>query len=398
MAGRNIRMAILDDGVHPEVCSLAGSFRIEDDLSVAVLEDNAVLPDSHGSMCARIVQRYAELADVDVFSIQILQGDTLRGNIKRLLKAFELCVSMDIRLIHLSVGTYAYEDFARLEEAVRRLLCADRLLVAASGNRGTVTYPAYLPGVIGVKYHPGLTDDEYIYCYDSFSRIHFQASSEHKLNLQGQQTESQLSNSYAAPLITAKILSRLKANADADNDEILRLLIENAGNQPPSQDSEPCPYPPVEIPVVLMSGFSAKRLAHLLGTLMDSLRRDDYDARAATNLSGSRPWDETALPGNQLRNEIALSGLRSGDEAVLTDAGNLDEFIARMAWYFSCEIILLGITSYLPPDRCRNVSLWIYGDESDDWQTMAAKADGQVLRVAELADHEVYHLMMDMLT
>lgn len=117
MSDRNIRMAILDDGVHPSVCSLAGSFRIEDDLSVAALEDNAVSPDSHGSMCARIVQLYTELADVDVYSIQILQGDTLRGNVKRLLKAFELCESMDIRLIHLSVGTYAYEDFAKLEEA-----------------------------------------------------------------------------------------------------------------------------------------------------------------------------------------------------------------------------------------------------------------------------------------
>lgn len=387
MAGRNIRMAILDDGVHPEVCSLAGSLRIENDLSVAVLEDNAVLPDSHGSMCARIVQHYTELADVDVYSIQILQGDTLRGNMERLLKAFELCISMDIQLIHLSVGTYAYEDFAKMEKAVKHLLCADRFLVAATGNRGTITYPAYLPGVIGVKYHPKLTDDEYIYCYDPFSRIHFQASSEHKLNLQGQQTEPQLSNSYAAPLVTAKILSYLKTNADADKHEILRLLIENAGNQAPSQDSEPCPYPPVEIPVVLLSGFSTERLAHLLGTLLDSLRREDYDARAATNLPGNRPWDETALPGAETEAGTALP-----------ESGNLDEFIARMAWYFSCEIILLGITSYLPPDRCGNVSLWIYGDESDEWRTTAAKADGQVLQAAELPDHEVYQFMVDMLT
>ncbi len=387
MSDRNIRMAILDDGVHPSVCSLAGSFRIEDDLSVAALEDNAVSPDSHGSMCARIVQLYTELADVDVYSIQILQGDTLWGNVKRLLKAFELCESMDIRLIHLSVGTYAYEDFAKLEEAVKRLLCVDRFLVAASGNRGTVTYPAYLPGVIGVKYHPKLMDDEYIYDYDSFSRIHFQASSEHKLYLQGQRAETSVSNSYAAPLITAKILSYLKANADADKDEILRLLMEHAGNEAPSQESEPRPYPPVEIPVVLLSGFSAERLARLLGTLMDGLRREDYDARAATNLSGNRPWDETALPG-----------LSPWDETALPESGNLDEFIARMAWYFSCEIILLGITSYLPPDRCRNASLWIYGDESDDWQTRAAKAEGQVLQASELPDHEVYQFMIDMLT
>ena len=67
----------------------------------------------------------------------------------------------------------------------------------------------------------------------SFSRIHFQASSEHKLYLQGQRAETSVSNSYAAPLITAKILSYLKANADADKDEILRLLMEHAGNEAP---------------------------------------------------------------------------------------------------------------------------------------------------------------------
>ncbi len=386
MSDRSIRMAILDDGIHPGACPLAGSFRIEDDMSVSVLPDNAVLPDSHGSTCARIVQLYTELANVDVYSIQILQGDTLRGNVGRLLKAFELCISMDIRLIHLSVGTYAYEDFAKLEEAVKRLLCADRILVAASGNRGTVTYPAYLPGVIGVKYHPELTDDEYIYCYDPFSRIHFQASSEHNLSLQGQQTETAVSNSYAAPLVTAKVLSCLKVNADADRDEILRLLIENAGNQAPSQGSEPRPYPPVEIPVVLLSGFTAKRLARLLGVLMDGLHREDYDARAAANLSGNRPWDETALPGILLGNETDKS-----------DSNDLDAFIARMAWYFSCEIILVGVTSYLPPDRCGNVSLWIYGEESEEGQITAAEADGQILRAAELPDDKVFQFMIDML-
>lgn len=375
MPDKNIRMAILDDGVHPEVCPLAGSFLVGDDLSVSVLEEHAVSPFSHGSMCARIVQRYVGLEDVDVFSIQILQGDTLRGNISRLLKALELCISMDIRLVHLSVGTYAFEDFARLEEAVHYLLESDRFLIAAAGNRGIVTYPAYLPGVIGVKCHPELTDDEYIYFHDSFTRIHFQASSKHKLMIEGLETETPMSNSYAAPLVTAKILSYLKSNAALDKNQIWRLLTENAGNQPPVRDSEPCPCPPVEIPVVLLSGFSARHLSHLIKVLMECLIRDDYDARAATNLPGIRPWEETALPESE----------------------DLDLFIARMAWYFSCEIILVGIVSYIPPDRYRNVSLWIYGEESDELRTAAAEADGQVLWAGGLETGKVYEVMVDML-
>ncbi len=134
------------------------------------------------------------------------------GSIEGLLKALELSVSLDIRQINLSAGTYAYEDFARIEEAVRYLLDSDRILVAATGNRGTVTYPAYLPDVIGVEYRQELIDDAYIYCQDLLTRIDFQASSRHKIVLGGHEIDTPISNNYAAPLITAKILTILRSN------------------------------------------------------------------------------------------------------------------------------------------------------------------------------------------
>lgn len=363
MIDKNIRIAILDDGVSQKACPLAGSYLIDNDLSVVNIKENIVSPYSHGSMCARIVQRYTELDHVDVFSIQILQGDTLRGNIGRLLRALELCLSMDIRLVHLSVGTYAYEDFAKLEKAVQRLLDSDRFLVAAAGNRGTVTYPAYLPGVIGVKCNPEFKGDEYAYCYDPFTRIHFQSSARHKLFVEGQETETPISNSYAAPLVTAKLLSCMKEHADLEKHEILHMLIEDAMSTENAMHTEDVMrtedavymeyamrgassadreiYPPVEIPVVILSGFLGSRLSHLMAFLTDCLRRDDYHVRVATNLPDVRPWDENVLP----------------------EMKDLDKFTARMAWYFSCEIILLGSTSYIPPDKCGNASLWIYGEE-----------------------------------
>jgi hypothetical protein len=375
MIDKTIRMAILDDGIHPEACPLSGSFLIDDDSHVTTIEKNTAASNSHGSMCARIIRQYADVDKVSVFNIQILCGDTRRGNIARILKAFELCASLDVRLIHLSVGTYAFEDFVKLEEAVRCLVAANRLLVAATGNRDTVTYPAYLPGVIGVRCHPELADGEYIYCHDPFTRIHLQASAKHKLIFEGREIETPVSNSCAAPLITAKVLSHLKCNADLEQNEISRVLMENAGSHTPIKSSVP-PYPPVEIPVVVMSGFSSARLSRLLELLMDHLRRDDYHVRAATNLSGIRPWDETVLPAT----------------------ADLDFFIARMARYFSCEIILLGLLSYMPFDSCSNVSLWIYGDESGGSSTENAPVDGQILWVARQSDDRVYERMVAMLT
>ena len=377
MPEKSICMAILDDGVHPQACPLAGSFLIDDGLKVTALKETDASPGSHGSMCARIVGRYTGLDDISVFSIQILQGDTRRGNIGRLLSALELCVSLDIRFIHLSVGTYAYEDFEGLEKAVGPLLDSGRLMVAAAGNRGTVTYPAYLPGVIGVKCHPGLVDDEYIYCYDPFTRIHFQASSMHRLVIEGQEIETPVSNSYAAPLITAKVLSYLKEYPGLGRDEVLHMLAGGAtGGRLPAYDGMRA-YPMVEIPVVVLGGFPAGRLSGLIGFLKSCLQQDDYDVRTATDLPGVRPWEETAIPV----------------------PADLDSFSARMAWYFSCEIILLGVVSYtIPPNRYGSVSLWIYGDRGREFSEGDAAADGQILQAAGLSDAEIYQSMLELLT
>jgi len=376
MPDRPIRIAILDDGVHPKACPLAGSFLVDDELNFTPLEQDTVSSDSHGSMCARIIARYTDLDKVDVYSIQIICGDTWRGNIGRILKAFELCVSLDIRLIHLSVGTYIFEDFALLEDAVQNLNDTNRILVASTGNRGTVTYPAYLPGVFGVQYHPELADGEYVYYHDPFTRIHLQASAKHNLIIEGQEIETQLSNSYATPLITAKILSYLKVNANLEQNEITHLLKENALHHTSVKKNEPNHGALVELPVVVLSGFSIDRLHCLLELLMNRLREDDYNARAASNLPGIRPWDETILP----------------------ETAELDHFIARMALYFHCEIVLLGLVSYIPPDRCTNVSLWIYGDKSNYYPTTDILADGQVLCVNEQSDSKVYERMITMLT
>lgn len=376
MPDGNVRMAVLDDGVHPWVCSLKGRFNINDDLKITDSGDDDVSLYSHGSMCTRIVKRYTDLRGVEVYSIQILHGGTCQGNIERLLQAFKLCASLDIRLVHLSVGTYAFEDFARLEKSVCNFLDSERILVASAGNKGTVTYPAYLPGVFGVQCHPGLVDDKYLYCYDELTRIHFQASAKHKLTVEGERVEIPLSNSYATPVITAKILSYLKDNTNLKKNEIMHRLVEDASIGKPWRNNEAGFYPPVEIPVVLLSGFTASKLSHLLESLMGFMYQDDYNVRVASDLPGIRPWTETVLPKQ----------------------ADLDDFAAWMAWYFSCEIILLGIVSYVPPDKYRNISLWIYGEESVRLLKENIVAEGQVLRVVGISDDEVYENMIGMLT
>ena len=42
MTGQNIRLAILDNGIHPEACPLAESFMINDNLSATALKTSTV--------------------------------------------------------------------------------------------------------------------------------------------------------------------------------------------------------------------------------------------------------------------------------------------------------------------------------------------------------------------
>lgn len=82
---------------------------------------------------------------------KILDDDSKLANINQFLKALELCAELGVKIIHLSIGTSIYDDFEYVEKYVNRLCDMGVIIVAASSNKGTVTYPAYMNNVIGVK-------------------------------------------------------------------------------------------------------------------------------------------------------------------------------------------------------------------------------------------------------
>lgn len=224
-----IKAAIIDDGVDVSQFNDIQSFIVKKDLSVE--KDFFVsAKDNHATTCMKIIQKFADISNIDWYSIKILDDDSKLANINQFLKALELCEELGVKIIHLSIGTCLYEDFDNVEKYVNHLCDKDIILVAASSNNGTVTYPAYMNNVISVKNHYLLKDDKYIFNENPMDHIDFSAASAHIIRIGNDLNLTQRSNSYAAPVITAKVISILNNNPVASFEEIYNLLINDSVN------------------------------------------------------------------------------------------------------------------------------------------------------------------------
>lgn len=225
-----IKAAIIDDGVDVSQFNDIRSFIVKKDLGV---EKDFVVSekDNHATTCLKIIQKFADISNIDWYSIKILDNDSKLANINQFLKALELCAELGVKIIHLSIGTCLYEDFEYVEKYVNHLCDNDIIIVAASSNNGTVTYPAYMNNVISVKNHYLLKDDKYIFNENPVDHIDFSAASSHIIRIDNDLNLTQRSNSYAAPIITAKVISILNNNPAASFEEVYNLLIKDSVNK-----------------------------------------------------------------------------------------------------------------------------------------------------------------------
>lgn len=73
--------------------------------------------------------------------------------IHALTTALNWCAEREIDVIHMSIGTQQYQDFPSVNEAVSHLTkCFPSIIIAACNNENTLTLPACLSNVIGVRH------------------------------------------------------------------------------------------------------------------------------------------------------------------------------------------------------------------------------------------------------
>lgn len=220
-----IKAAIIDDGVS---AGLYGNWHVSGN---RVRQFNGFFQKypSHADLCYSIIKKHLgkNSGGIQWHNIKILSNDTLTANITSLLKALELCTLLDVKVIHLSIGTSHWQDFPQLAAAIRQQTKRGALIIAATNNRGTITYPACLPQVIGVKYGQDLSAGQYRYYANPYDGIQFAAAVDHFPDSK----KVPKSNSFAAPLITSYVLNYLCVHPQADFFEVMKHLCATAQNK-----------------------------------------------------------------------------------------------------------------------------------------------------------------------
>lgn len=200
-------IALIDDGINitvfPEL-NLRYDLSVEVDGTIKERHTSESIMTEHGTTCARIIAKYAP--DAEFCSLRIFHNEKLRTSCTQLVAALKWCLNVRIPLIHMSVGSSLLSDYQKIRSITAKILHQRQVLVAARSNNQPYSIPACLSGVLGVLADDRYIDDEYKIVFSDSGQPTIQASSWHKLfSLAAGETTTQITNSYAAPTVTAKV-------------------------------------------------------------------------------------------------------------------------------------------------------------------------------------------------
>ena len=203
---KKIEIAIIDNGINDKL--LRNHFIKE----IFVDEDNRCKMDNtkienfdfqHGTICALILEK--NYPDCRLNSIRILNKEG-EGEIDKREPALEWCYENNVQLINLSLGTTHFRENERLNVIINKYTSKGLIIVAATSNAGFCTYPAMFTNVIGVA----TIGNPLQYCKDFVHLgIDTVVPSVHKIKLDAKVHKTSLSNSYAAPYVSALVAKKM---------------------------------------------------------------------------------------------------------------------------------------------------------------------------------------------
>lgn len=224
-------IAIVDDGINGDIYNigmLKNDIEIYPDLRIAKRKKDYSSIISHGTICSTIIRKYAY--DAQLSSIRILNSKNNKGGKHQLIKALYWCVENGIKIVNLSLGSIEFRDFYEIKKCVNDI--SEKLvIIAACNNRNIYTVPASLTNTIGVKCGENYINDQYQFNSNSLDGIEIMASSCHQIvNKHNEYCYTNISNSFAAPLITAKVHNILTKNPLLSLEQIKKELFKGAEN------------------------------------------------------------------------------------------------------------------------------------------------------------------------
>ncbi len=209
---KGVKVAIIDNGINELLLAkgLEKSVAVEKGICVADTKNIDQQQFQHGTNCAMIIEKYCP--DCDLISIRILDENG-KGGVASFQPALDWCYKNHIRLINLSLGTVDFRDCEKLRCLINEYVAKGMIIIAATANSGFVSYPASFMNVIGVA----TTDSPLDYCKDYMQMgIDTVVPSVHAIKIYDMEMNTSLSNSYAAPYISALIANKLKVDSTLD--------------------------------------------------------------------------------------------------------------------------------------------------------------------------------------
>jgi len=230
---------------------------------------------THATICAVILEQCA--VSYDIINISIMEAKK-PTDIRSLLAALELCVRLDVDIVHLSVGSVFLSDSLRLNGVIQTLLKNHIILIAALSNENQITLPASYPQVIGVRSDTHHILRPYEIIVDPKDPWGAQVTANCAMDLSIPGIQYYPSNSFAVPVVTsyvnryanhhicrpADIMAKLRADS---NKEVLATALQRKYDEIEKADhSCHCMVPQICVVANGMAGRDAGlELMNILG-------------------------------------------------------------------------------------------------------------------------------------
>lgn len=226
-----LKVAFIDDGINKSlfnIIDLSQCLCVKDN-NVCEYNETKCSVCSHGTVCAAIYTLYLKDCNVELISIKVIDGNTLKGRVNDLVVALDWCMNNDVNIVNCSIGTTNYFDFHIFNSFFMQTKNKKMIIVAALSNAGIYTMPACAEGVLGVRSNVLYNNGKYKLRWHSFDDIEFITSGKHELKLKDNNIYySPASNSFAAPVITALVTNVIHKYGQLSKDEIMLKLQHDA--------------------------------------------------------------------------------------------------------------------------------------------------------------------------
>lgn len=220
-----MKIAVIDDGIDSAYITpiIVESLEVRNKCVTHCSEVRGI---THGTKCAKVLWLAAETNSLELVSIKILKDSTDRGEIDDLVVALEWCYNNKIALINLSAGSNRYIDKIKLLPVVKKI-SEKGIIIAACNNSNTLTYPASLNGVIGVKCDKSeiIPAGDYFYNSNDIRNVEITVGSISNIP-KFRELDLENHNSFVAPYITG-IISKMLINGK-EIGEIQKRLVERS--------------------------------------------------------------------------------------------------------------------------------------------------------------------------